>query len=136
MSTRSPSEVSRLWFGDMWNNRDTGLARELMAPDATGIFEGGRTMVGPDDFITFQKAFLEAVPDLKVEMVKSIADGDEVCVHWRGSGLHCGEGLGCPASGKQIEFQGVTWLTVKDGRIVAGQDFWNLGGLMQHLTDT
>ena len=134
MSTRTPSEVSRLWFGEMWNNRDTGLLRELMAPDATGTFEGGRTMTGPDDFIAFQQAFLEAVPDLKVELVKSIAEGDEVCVHWKGSALHCGPGLGCPASGKQIEFQGVTWLTVKNGQIVAGQDFWNLGGLMQHLT--
>jgi len=133
MSTRTPSEVSRLWFGDMWNNRDTGLVRELMAPDARGIFENGRTMNGPEDFIAFQKDFLEAVPDLKVELVKVIAEGDDACVHWRGSGKHCGPGLGCPPSGKVIEFQGVTWLTVKDGRIVAGQDFWNQGALMQQL---
>ena len=135
MSKHSPSEVARLWFGDMWNNRDTGMVRQLMAPDAVGTFEGGRTMVGPDGFIDFQKAFLEAVPDLKVELLKSISEGDEVCVHWRGSGQHCGAGLGCAASGKQIEFQGVTWLTVKNGQIVAGQDFWNLGGLMQHLAE-
>ncbi len=131
MSTRTPAEVGRLWFGDMWNNRDTGLLRELMAPDATGIFEGGSIMTGPEDFIGFQRNFLEAVPDLKVELVKLLADGDDVCVHWRYSGLHCGGGLGCPPSGKNIEFQGVTWLTVRNGQIVAGQDFWNLGELMK-----
>ena len=120
----------------MWNNRDTGLLRELMAPDAKGIFEGGRTMTGPDEFIVFQKAFLDAVPDLKVEMVKSITEGDEVCVHWRSTGVHSGPGLGCAPSDKRVEFQGVTWLTVKNGQIVAGQDFWNLGGLMQHLAAT
>ncbi|MCW1921273.1 ester cyclase [Luteolibacter arcticus] len=133
MSIRTPSEVGRLWFGDMWNKRDTDLLRELMAPDATGIFEGGRTMTGPDDFIAFQREFLEAVPDLKVELLKSVSEGDEICVHWRGTGNHCGPGLGCPPSNKDIEFEGVTWLTVKNGQIVAGQDFWNQGGLMQHV---
>jgi len=120
----------------MWNNRDAGLLRELMAPDAIGTFESGRTMHGPDDFIAFQKDFLDAVPDLKVELVKMITEGDEVCVHWRGSGKHCGPGLGCPPSNKQLDFQGVTWLTVRNGQIVEGQDFWNQGGLMQSLAAT
>ncbi|MCW1885910.1 ester cyclase [Luteolibacter flavescens] len=133
MSTRTPSEVAHLWFGEMWNSRDTGMIHELMAPAAKGIFEGGRTMTGPEDFMAFQKDFLDAVPDLKVELLRTITEGDEICVHWRGSGLHSGVGLGCAPSGKQIEFEGITWLTVKDGQIVEGRDFWNQGGLMERV---
>jgi steroid delta-isomerase-like uncharacterized protein len=133
MSTRTPAEVGRLWFEEMWNRRDAGLLRELMAPGATGFFEGGRTMTGPDDFLAFQREFLDAVPDLRLEVVKTLAEGDDVCVHWRASGNHCGPGLGCVPSGKDIGFEGITWLTVKDGRIVAGQDFWNLGGLLKSI---
>jgi steroid delta-isomerase-like uncharacterized protein len=133
MKARTPAEVGRLWFEEMWNRRDPAMVRELMAPDAEGIFEGGRTMKGPDDFLAMQQEFLAAIPGLRLEVVKLLADGDQVCVHWRASGRHDGVAFHLAATGRELTFQGVTWLTVREGRIVAGEDFWNMSGLMQNL---
>jgi hypothetical protein len=33
-----------------------------------------------------------------------------------------------------VNFQGVTWLRVKDGRLTEGWDFWNRDGLIQTLS--
>ena len=35
---------------------------------------------------------------------------------------------------RPVSFRGVTWLELRDGRIVRGWDSWNLGGLISSLT--
>jgi steroid delta-isomerase-like uncharacterized protein len=132
-TTRSPREVALEWFGPMWNNRDLPLMRELMAPDAVGHLEGGRKTVGPDEFAKFQAEFLAAVPNIKLEVVNCLADGDDACVHWKATGMHSGEAWGMQPSNAPLDFQGVTWIKVKNGQIVEGWDFWNLGALMQKM---
>jgi len=44
---------------------------------------------------------------------------------------HTGHELGIPASGRQVQFRGMTWMTFKDGKIVEGWDAWNLGALLE-----
>jgi len=135
MSTpRSPREVALDWFGPMWNNRDLSLMRELMAPDAVGHLEGGRKTVGPDGFAEFQAEFLSAVPEIQLEVVNCLTDGDDACVHWRARGVHKGEGMGMLPSNESLDFQGVTWLKVKNGQIVEGWDFWNRGAVIQTMS--
>lgn len=132
--TRTPKQVGEAWFGPMWNNRDVAMMRELMAPGAIGHLEGGREAVGPEGFAQFQEEFIRAVPDLKLEVLNSLADGDDVCVHWHATGTHCGTGMGMVPTDAKLDFQGVTWLRVQDGQIVEGWDFWNLGALMQSMS--
>lgn len=126
-------EIGKLWFGKVWNERDQALARELMAPDAIGHLEGGQEIVGPDAFLAFQSSFLEAIPDLHIEIVSILSDEDDVCIHWTAEGTHTGPGLGFLPSGEKVFFRGVTWFQIGKGRIISGRDFWNLEGLMQTL---
>jgi predicted SnoaL-like aldol condensation-catalyzing enzyme len=114
----------------MWNNRDLSLMRELMAPGAVGHLEGGRQTIGPDGFAEFQADFVAAVPDIKIEVKNCLADGDDACVHWRATN---GEGMGMTPSEAPLDFQGVTWLRVKDGQIVEGWDFWNFDSLIRKM---
>ena len=126
-------EIGQLWFEKVWNQRDAALARELMAPDAVGHLEGGVEIVGPEGFLAFQASFLEAVPDLQIEIVGLVADEDDVCVHWTAKGTHTGPGMGFVPTGEMIFFRGVTWLQTAGGRIISGRDFWNKEGLMQTM---
>jgi len=133
-ATRTPREVGELWFGPMWSGRDGTLMRELMAPGALAHLEGGVETVGPEGFEKFQQEFVQAVPDVQLKIVNLLADGDDVCVHWKASGTHTGSGMGMDPTGAKLEFQGVAWLRVENGQIVEGWDFWNQGGVMQVLT--
>ena len=133
MESLPPSEVARRWFEDMWNGRKSELNHELMAPGAIGHLEGGQKTVGPEGFIAFREEFLAAVPDLHLVVVKLLSDSEEVCVHWEATGTHQGTGMGMAPSHRELAFNGVTWLRVKNGQITEGWDFWNLGGLMQTM---
>lgn len=129
----SPKEIAVQWFNEVWNNRNTAIIPELISPDARGHLEGGHEIVGPDQFIAFQSALLAAIPDVKVTVLNALSDGDDSCVLWQASGTHTGQGLGLAPSGKPVDFRGVTWFHVENGKIVEGWDCWNLGGLMNFL---
>jgi steroid delta-isomerase-like uncharacterized protein len=130
----SPSEIGRLWFEKVWNERDHELARQLMAEDAIGLLEGGLKVVGLDAFFAFQAEFLAAMPDLKIDVMETLSADGGVCVRWQANGTHIGSAWGMVPSGKVVTFEGVTWFHTKDGRIIDGRDFWNLGGFMQKLS--
>lgn len=132
-SHRTPAEVGQLWFSEIWNQRNAPKAFELMTEDATGYLEGGQTITGPAAFLEFQNQFLSAVPDLKIDVVESVSDDSNVCVHWVASGNHTGDGMGFVPSGQPISFRGVTWFKVRDGKAVEGRDFWNINALMAIL---
>ena len=77
--------------------------------------------------------FLEAVPDLQIEVVGMVADEDDVCVHWTAKGTHTGPGMGFIPTGETVFFRGVTWFQTAGGRIISGRDFWNKECLMQTM---
>ena len=133
MNARTPKEVGHLWFENVWDKRESHLISELMAPDGVGHLEGGQDIIGPGDFVKYQQSFLEAMPDIRLKVINSLADGDDVCINWQATGIHSGPAFGLDPSGAAVEFSGVTWLRVKNGQIVEGWDFWNRGGLIQTL---
>lgn len=132
--TSSAREIGIQWFERVWNQRDSAAAEELMAPDAVGHLEGGHTIVGPKAFLKFQRGFLDAVPDMHLTVIDTVADKTNVCVYWQASGSHTGRGLGFQPTHAALGFQGVTWFKVQAGRIVDGRDFWNMAALMQKMS--
>jgi predicted ester cyclase len=104
-----------------------------MAADARGHLEGGEEIVGPDQFLQFQNAVLQAIPDMRIEVFKALSEGDHACFLWIAKGTHSGEGFGLKPTGKAVSFRGTTWLRVIDGKISEGWDCWNQGGLFAAL---
>ena len=127
-------EIGHLWFENVWNKRDQAKLHELMAPDAIGYLEGGHEIVGPDAFLAFQSAFLQAIPDMQIEIVNLLADETDVCIQWTATGTHSGPGLGMAPSGQKVSFRGVTWFQTKNSQVVGGRDFWNQEALMRTLS--
>ena len=59
----------------------------------------------------------KAFPDLKVSVLRTVADCDHVAVHFEGVGTNSGEGNGLPATGRSITVRGMTIFHLKDGKI-------------------
>jgi steroid delta-isomerase-like uncharacterized protein len=131
-AAKDPATIARRWFDEVWNERRDDSVDELMSPDAYGHIEGGEAR-GPDDFRKMRAMFLDALPDVRIEVEDVVAEGDRAAVRWRAVGTHAGEGFGFPATKQQVHVRGTTWMTVRDGRIVEGWDTWNLGGLLESL---
>jgi predicted ester cyclase len=85
---------------------------EILERVAAGPFvEIARRWVAP-----FQGAF----PDLTMEIVELIAEGETVVGHFKCSGTHEGEWLGVPATGRRFEQVDEVYIfKVRDGRLVS-----------------
>ncbi len=60
-----------------------------------------------------------AIPDLMVEMLAIVEQGDEVFVRWRLSGTQQGRLQGLEGTGRRIRLDGVDHFTLRDGKIAS-----------------
>ena len=97
----SARRIAIRWFNEVWNERRPETIYELLGPDSLGHQEGNVDIVGPEPFANFHQTFLETLPDMKVEVLDTIAESGKVCVHWRFTGTHTGAGLGLKPTGKE-----------------------------------
>lgn len=121
----SPEEIGRRWFHEVWQQRNAQAIIDLLAPDAKGHLEGGQEIIGPDEFVAFQRELLAALPDLKLEIIQTLSDDKNVCVHWKVTGTHTGRGFALEPTGKPLPFSGMSWMRVENGKVVEGWDCWN-----------
>lgn len=130
--TQDNTALSRRWFEEVWNRRRTEVVHELLLPDSIGHMEGG-DVVGPEPFLKVHAEMVTTLPDLRVHVEDTVAQGDQVVVRWSASGTHSGKGMGCEPTGARVQFRGMTWLRFRDGKMVEGWDAWDLDGLMLKL---
>jgi steroid delta-isomerase-like uncharacterized protein len=123
--------LAKRWFREVWNERRDQTLDELFPRGGIGHTEKGDQ--SPAEFKVARDGLLNAFPDIRVEVEDTAADGDHVVVRWRARATHLGPGLGLPATGRPVDFRGITWLTFKNGVIVEGWDSWNLGRLLESL---
>lgn len=129
----SPKEIGVQWFQEVWNERKPSAIYDLFAEEAKGHLEGGLEVTGPAAFEAFQKSILAALPDIKIEVLNSLSDGDDACILWQATATHTGHGMDMVPTGNSIKMRGMTWFHVENGKIVEGWDSWDIGGLMQTM---
>ena len=94
------------------NGGNLDAVDRLYAPD---IAEAARAWVVP---------FREAFPNVRMETVQLIGEGDTVVGHFRCSGTQTGMWMGRPPTGRALrDVREVYWFTVRDDRIV---EWWGL----------
>jgi predicted ester cyclase len=107
------------WAFDVINTHDTTPLLEVWAPDIVERFPD-RTCRGREEVAAYFAGAFAAVPDLHMEVVHALAEGEDVFVRWKLTGTHTGAAwTGIEATGARIELDGVDHFTVRDGSIVA-----------------
>jgi len=108
--------VARRVFEEIFNQGKFEVAEEIYAKDF--INHGVTRDVGLKEDQEAARGWKRAFPDLKMTVVKEIAEGDLVTVLWTGTGTNTGEGNGLPATGKKLQGRGITIWRIKKGKIV------------------
>ena len=125
--------VVQRWFEEVWNQRRSETIDELLIPESVCHADDG-PMHGPDEFKQrMYKPFIAAFPDLHVTVEAIVAHDDQVVVRWTAAGAHRGEGLGFAATQQPVSFQGITWLCVRDGKLVEGWQSTNIPEVIRSL---
>lgn len=113
-----PTQVAKRYFA-LIDAHDLDGAVSMWA-------HGGRERVlglvdteAPEGVRGFIGELLSAVPDLRMEVLATTAEGDRCAVQWRLSGTFAGPGSfdGIGATGDPVEVEGLDLLTVRDGLI-------------------
>ena len=90
-------------------------------------------VVGIDDFKAYYNNYLVGFSNIKFTIADIFGQGDRIVKHWNFKGTHTGEFFGIPATGKDVDVDGVTLVTMKDGKIAQEQDFFDNYVFMQQL---
>jgi steroid delta-isomerase-like uncharacterized protein len=116
---------------DILNERDWDAHFELIAEDC--VWEdvpAGRISRGPAELVDGTKAFVAAFPDIHVETLRVIAQGDLVAIEWRGRGTHTGEPIERDRvlqqpTGRSFVRDGVGIAQIRDGKVVSYRDHFD-----------
>jgi predicted ester cyclase len=121
--SQTPDALAREWFAQVWNQLDESAIDRLMHPEGLVHGLGPEPLRGPDQFKPFFHTFRNALGGIRVDITRTVVQGDTCAVLCRVVATHVGHTLGAPATNRDVDVTGITMLRVKDGRIVEG---WNV----------
>ncbi len=107
--------VARRVFDEIFNQGKFDVADEIYATNF--VNHGVHRDAGLKEDQDAARGWKLAFPDLKMTVLKEIAEGDLVTVLYGVTGTNTGEGNGLPATGKKIEGRGITIWRIVNGKI-------------------
>jgi len=107
--------VARRVFEEILSQGRFQVADEIYAKDF--VNHGARRDINLKEDQDAARGWKLAFPDLKMTVLKEIAEGDLVTVLWTGTGTNTGQGNGLPATGKKMQARGITILRIVNGKI-------------------
>lgn len=121
----------RRFFAEVFNGGDLGAADRLVRED----YVQHNPTVGPGR--AGVKAFVadlrRGFPDLQVEVLDLIAEGDRVVARVVGRGTHRGDYLGLAPTGRPFAAEAIDVFRVQDGLLAEHWDVMDFYGLMLQL---
>jgi steroid delta-isomerase-like uncharacterized protein len=122
MSAQSNKDLVRREQQELWNHTgDLDAAEEL--------FAAGQAEAAKQEAADFRQGF----PDVVSTIEDLIAEEDKVVARWRSRATHQGDYMGTPASGKEVQFTGISIYRIEGGKIAQSWTVEDEFGLMQQI---
>jgi steroid delta-isomerase-like uncharacterized protein len=115
ISLEEMKTIAKRFAIEPWSNGNLDVFDEVCSPDYRLNIGDGASV---QDLKNAVENFRRAVPDLKIEIHKMIAEGDLVAYQWTMRGTHLGPLYDQPPTGKAITSSGITIVRFADGKIV------------------
>ena len=128
----TPDSIVRAWFHEVWDVGDESAIDRLMAPGAL-VHGLGESIRGPEGFKLYFRTMRAALGDLEVRVERTVTEGELVAAHCHVIARHVGDSLGAPATGKPVEFWGITIARVVNGKLVEGWNVFDFLSMYQQL---
>jgi steroid delta-isomerase-like uncharacterized protein len=123
-------------FDEIVNQGNLELVRELYTDDMVDNdpMPGAPAGTGPDPVIWSLGELRRAFPDLKVEIIQLVGEGDYIAERavWRGTNTGP-TAVGGPPTGKYAEWQGMVFWRFENGKIAERWGVLDVAGMLQQL---
>jgi len=133
MTTQENIKVVRHEF-DAWNAHDPERLAKVL--DEKYVSESDTVPApvnGRDGARQFMQIYLKAFPDIHLDVVQMLADGDFVVTRWTAKGTQRGDLMGIPPTNRRVITNGCTVSQLRNGKVVHEWLFWDTGHLMKQL---
>lgn len=114
------------------SDRDLDGVVARAAPEAR-FYGWAPEPLNSDGYKGFMSALLAALPDSQVVVDDVIAEGDKVAVRHRLQGTHQAELQGVPATGRNVDVNGIVIFRIENGMIAEAWLNADIMGMMQQL---
>ena len=121
-------------YMDAVPRRDFDKIRQLFHPQYSYTTGDGQRQEGAEAGVAVAEMYTGAFPDLKLEIKRMHAAGENVVVtEFIVRATHQGELLGIAPTGRKVELPVCNVIEVRDGKIYAEREYFDSAHLMQQL---
>ena len=120
-------------WDEIMNHGKIDLINETNFDENITLITLPENVVGIQGFKDYYQNYLTGFSDITFTIIDAFGQGDKIVKHWNFKGTHSGEFFGIPASGKNVNIDGVTLVKMKDGKIAQEQDFLDNLSFYQQL---
>jgi steroid delta-isomerase-like uncharacterized protein len=127
-------EIARRFMDECWSQGKLDAIPELVSDNCSlhdSVFPN--LGAGVENIKRHINMCRSGFPDLKFTIEDTIAERNEVVLHWTGSGTHKGQFLGMAPTNKNATVSGTSIFRIDDEKIVEQWADWNLMSLMEQL---
>ena len=127
-------QIVQRFMDECWNQGNLNTVMELVANDCRyhdPVFPSLTS--GAENIKNHIQTCRNGFPDLMFKIDDTIAERNEVVVHWTGTGTHKGQFLGMPPTNKKATVTGTSIFRIEDGKIAEEWANWNLMSMMEQL---
>jgi steroid delta-isomerase-like uncharacterized protein len=115
------------------NRHDLSHHHEFLHDDIVVHLSGREPFVGFAAYLAMMDENYSSLDGFETTLEDQFATDDRVVCRWRSTGAHSGELNGIPATGKRIEFAGVSLWEFDNGKARRGWVFPDVAALISQL---
>jgi len=119
---------------DIYNSRRTDAFDALLTEDCV-LVRNGEEARGREAFKEVIGDVYRAFPDVEYRIDGAVTEGDTVAIRWEARGTHRGPYLGVEPTGREIRYDGITFLEMRGDRIARAWVTANLLALWHSLIE-
>lgn len=117
-----------------WNAHDPETAAQYYTPDYFGRdVSQAEPHRGQDGLQRAMARCFRAFPDIHFTQDNLIIQGNTIALAWTAQATHLGRLMNIPASGRPVKVQGVSLLTIANGKIKEASYIWDVAGLLRGI---
>jgi len=127
-------KVVQRFIEECWNKGNLNTASELLTDQAQfhdPVFPN--LSAGIQNIKNHIEGCRKAFPDLHFTIDDTIAERDEVVIHWTARGTHKGQFLGMPPTNRKASVNGTSIYRLDGSKIIEEYANWNLTTMLAQL---
>lgn len=119
-------ELIGTFYEKFWNEVDLRVADDILHPDVTFRGSVGVGAIGRPAVRDYVLMITSALSEYRCDVEVLICEGDRAAAKVRFSGVHTGDFLGFPPTGRRVEWIGSAFFVADGGML---REIWVLGDL-------